>query len=171
MKMDEENGMGMKVMVVIDESESSYRALMWTLQNIGEIINGSGNPLLIFMPLSSPTNTHVFPASLGFTRIYCPVPANPGNVNPAQEQNMVVYMGILEKAKSICSKHGINTETIAQIGDPKRAICDAVQKHNIKLLVLGDHEIGKIQRALVGSVSDYCVQNARCPVLVVKKPE
>ncbi|GMP83333.1 hypothetical protein CsSME_00037285 [Camellia sinensis var. sinensis] len=92
-------------------------------------------------------------------------------VNSVQEQNRVVSMGILEKAKSICASHGVNAETIAQDGDPKQAICDAVEKYNINLLVLGDHELGKVKRALIGSVSSYCVHNAKCPVLVVKKPE
>ncbi|KAI8554634.1 hypothetical protein RHMOL_Rhmol05G0113000 [Rhododendron molle] len=63
-----------------------------------------------------------------------------------QEQNKVVSMGILEKAKGICTTHGVNAETIAQLGDPKQAICDAVQKHNIDLLVLSDTKLGKIQR-------------------------
>ncbi|KAI8554630.1 hypothetical protein RHMOL_Rhmol05G0113000 [Rhododendron molle] len=40
----------------------------------------------------------------------------------------------------------VNAETIAQLGDPKQAICDAVQKHNIDLLVLSDTKLGKIQR-------------------------
>lgn len=32
------------------------------------------------------------------------------------------------------------------------------------------HVYSSILRALVGSVSDYCVHNAKCPVLVVKQP-
>ncbi|KAE9451010.1 hypothetical protein C3L33_17092, partial [Rhododendron williamsianum] len=102
---------GKKVMVAIDESESSYHALMWVLKNLRDSIAASGSPLLV------------------------------------------------------------NAETIAQLGDPKQAICDAVIKHNIDLLVLGDTELGKIQRFFLGSVSNYCVRNAKCPVLVVKKPE
>ncbi|KAF7112877.1 hypothetical protein RHSIM_RhsimUnG0183700 [Rhododendron simsii] len=54
-----------------------------------------------------------------------------------QGQNKVVSMGILEKAKGICTTHEVNAETISQLGDPRQAICDAVQKHNIDLLVLG----------------------------------
>ncbi|GMP58894.1 hypothetical protein CsSME_00022396 [Camellia sinensis var. sinensis] len=94
-------------------------------------------------------------------------------VKSVQEQNKVVSMGILEKAKGICTSHGVKAETIliAEVGDPKVAICNAVEKYNINLLILGDHELGLIQRVLVGSVSSYCVQNAKCPVLVVKKPQ
>ncbi|KAL7001128.1 hypothetical protein U1Q18_002281 [Sarracenia purpurea var. burkii] len=162
---------GKKVMVAIDESESGYRALRWVLENLRESIKSSGHPLVIFMAQPSPPNSNIYAASLGSARMYCPVSAATGYVNCVQEQNLVVSLGILEKAKSICATHGVNAETIAHIGDPKEGICDAVQKYNIKLLVLGDQEIGKIKRALVGSVSNYCVHNAKCPVLVVKKPE
>ncbi|CAL5350161.1 uncharacterized protein LOC114305966 isoform X1 [Camellia sinensis] len=162
---------GKKVMVAIDESGSSYHALMWVLENLRESISRSANPLIIFMAQPSATTANVFAAPLGSARMYCPILANSEFVNSVQEQNKVVSMGILEKAKSICASHGVNAETIAQDGDPKQAICDAVEKYNINLLVLGDHELGKVKRALIGSVSSYCVHNAKCPVLVVKKPE
>ncbi|CAL5399667.1 unnamed protein product [Camellia sinensis] len=164
---------GKKVMVAIDESMSSYHALMWLLKNLRETINSSGNPLLICMVQPSPpTNPNVFAAPLGNARINFPI-SSMEYVKSVQEQNKVVSMGILEKAKGICTSHGVKAETIliAEVGDPKVAVCNAVEKYNINLLILGDHELGLIQRVLVGSVSSYCVQNAKCPVLVVKKPQ
>ncbi|XP_028073085.1 uncharacterized protein LOC114275268 [Camellia sinensis] len=109
---------GKKVMVAIDESKSRYHALMWLLQNLRETINSSGNPLLIFMVQPSPgTNPNVFAAPLA------------EYVKSVQEQNRVVSMGILEKAKGISTSHGVKAETIliAEVGDPKEAICNAVE--------------------------------------------
>lgn len=80
-------------------------------------------------------------------------------------------LALLDKAKDICAKHGIVAEAVTEVGDPKEAICEAVEKHNIKLLVLGSHGRGAVKRALLGSVSNYCVHNAKCPVLVVRKQE
>ncbi|KAL6969868.1 hypothetical protein U1Q18_029583 [Sarracenia purpurea var. burkii] len=160
-----------KVMVAIDESGSSYHALMWALENLRESIAVSGNPLFIFMVQPSPANSNVFAASLGSARVYCPISATPEFVNSMREKNKVVSIGILEKARTICNSHGVNAITIGAVGDPRQAICDAVKKYNISLLVLGDQDVGKIKRALMGSVSNHCVHNARCPVLVVKKPE
>lgn len=37
-------------------------------------------------------------------------------------------------------------ETITEIGDPKEAICEAVQKMNIDLLILGSHSRGPLER-------------------------
>nr|DAD31815.1 TPA_asm: hypothetical protein HUJ06_010666 [Nelumbo nucifera] len=74
----------------------------------------------------------------------------------------------------MCCSRGTTTrvtaETISVIGDPKEAICEAVEKFNISLLILGSHGRGVIKRAVLGSVSNYCVHTAKCPVLVVKKP-
>ncbi|KAJ9708201.1 hypothetical protein PVL29_000320 [Vitis rotundifolia] len=95
--------------------------------------------------------------------------ASPEFINNVQEQNKKVSVALLEKAKSICAGQGVNAETISEVGDAKQAICDAVQKLNITLLILGDRGIGKIKRAFLGSVSNHCVHNAKCPVLVVKK--
>ncbi|CAL5383488.1 unnamed protein product [Camellia sinensis] len=106
---------GKKVMVAIDESKSRYHALMWLLQNLRETINSSGNPLLIFMVQPSPgTNPNVFAAPLGNARIYFPF-SSTEYVKSVQEQNRVVSMGILEKAKGISTSHGA------------KAICNAVE--------------------------------------------
>ncbi|KAA8529149.1 hypothetical protein F0562_034052 [Nyssa sinensis] len=161
---------GKKVMVAIDENESSYYALKWVLENLRESITNSGNPLVIFMAQPSPKPIP-FAASLGSARIYCPVSAFPEFVNSVQEKNMRVSLALLEKAKSICTSHGVKAETIAEVGNPKEAICNAVQKYEINLLALGDCGLGKIKRAFLGSVSNYCVENAKCPVLLVKKPQ
>ncbi|KAL6190330.1 hypothetical protein ACLB2K_036728 [Fragaria x ananassa] len=66
--------------------------------------------------------------------------------------------------------HWIVARTVTEIGDPKKAICEAVEKFNIELLVLGSHGRGLVQRAFLGSVSNYCIHNTRCTVLVVRKP-
>ncbi|TXG60269.1 hypothetical protein EZV62_014842 [Acer yangbiense] len=157
-----------KVMVAIDESESSYYALMWVLDNLKESI--SNFPLIIFMAQPVTKYNSPYSASLGSVRMYYPVAATPDFVYSAQENHRKVAMAFLEKAKDICATRGIRAEMVTEVGDPKTAICNAVQKLNINLLVLGDRGLGKIKRALIGSVSNYCVQNAKCPVLVVKKP-
>ncbi|KAB1221074.1 Universal stress protein A-like protein [Morella rubra] len=157
-----------KVMVAIDESDYSHYALMWVLENLKESITKS--PLVIFMAQPPTKSCYTFAASLGSARMYCPVSATPEFVNSVKENNKKLTSAFLEKAKEICASHGVNAETLTEVGDPSTAICNAVQKFNINLLVLGERGLGKLKRALLGSVSSYCVQNAKCPVLVVKKP-
>lgn len=67
---------GKKVMVAIEESEYSYYALMWTLDNLRESISGSDAQLLIFMAQPPPQHVVTYAASLGSARLYCPVSAS-----------------------------------------------------------------------------------------------
>lgn len=39
-----------------------------------------------------------------------------------------------------------NVETIIEAGDPKEAMCEAVEKLKVELLVLGSHSQGALQR-------------------------
>ncbi|XP_022968136.1 uncharacterized protein LOC111467462 [Cucurbita maxima] len=158
-----------RVMVAVDESECSYYALIWVLENLKQSIADS--PLFVFTALPPPTSyTSGAGASLGLARSYFPVASNTELAHTLQENDKKVRCGILEKAKDICAERGVAAISITEVGEPGRMICDTVEKLNINLLVLGDHGIGRIKRALIGSVSNYCVQNAKCPVLVVKKP-
>ncbi|CAA0835757.1 Adenine nucleotide alpha hydrolases-like superfamily protein [Striga hermonthica] len=41
--------------------------------------------------------------------------------------------------------------------DAWNVLCEAVDKHHASVLVVGSHGCGAIKRAVLGSVSDYCV--------------
>lgn len=72
--------------------------------------------------------------------------AAPEFVVSAKENQRKLTLALLEKAKDICTSHGVIAETISDEGDPKAAICAAVEKLNISLLVLGDRGLSKIKR-------------------------
>ncbi|KAJ3044981.1 hypothetical protein HDV00_012401 [Rhizophlyctis rosea] len=42
---------------------------------------------------------------------------------------------------------------------------------DLNLLVLGSRELGALKRWALGSVSDYCIQHLKCPIMVVKDTE
>ncbi|KAL5553149.1 hypothetical protein UlMin_040550 [Ulmus minor] len=148
-----------KVMVAIDESDCSHYALKWGLENLASTIHNS--QLVIFT--AQPR------ADLGFALASSYGATPPELVASIQERYRKVALALLERAKEICANHGVVPETVTEVGDPKDVICEAVEKLNIELLILGSHSRGPIQRAFLGSVSNYCVHNAKCPVLVVKK--
>lgn len=60
-----------KVMLAIDDSEYSYYALMWILENLKESLPMSS--LVIFMAQPPPRRNITFAAGLGSARMYCPV--------------------------------------------------------------------------------------------------
>ncbi|ONI28038.1 hypothetical protein PRUPE_1G118700 [Prunus persica] len=53
-------------------------------------------------------------------------------------------------------------------GDAREKIIEAIDKIPLSLLVIGNRGLGKLKRVIMGSVSNHVVNNASCPVTVVK---
>jgi nucleotide-binding universal stress UspA family protein len=53
-------------------------------------------------------------------------------------------------------------------GDPGEAIVAAADSENADLIVVGSHGRSGVSRFLIGSVSDFVVRHAHCPVMVVR---
>jgi len=51
-------------------------------------------------------------------------------------------------------------------GDAGPALCDMARERDVSAIVMGSRGRGGIKRALLGSVSDYVVRNAPCPVII-----
>jgi nucleotide-binding universal stress UspA family protein len=51
-------------------------------------------------------------------------------------------------------------------GEPASSICDYAEELEAAAIVLGTRGRGGFKRALLGSVSDYVVRHATCPVVV-----
>ncbi|KAI5677576.1 hypothetical protein M9H77_08526 [Catharanthus roseus] len=152
------------VMVAIDSSECSHYALEWALHN--SLLNS--DQLLIFTVQPISDLNYLVASSMGS--------APPELIRNFQQQQQKAADTLLKKAKELCDKHGITATTVTEVGDPKEKISEAVEKFNVTLLILGSHGRGPLQRlvlgsrwAFLGSVSNFCVHNVKCPVLVVKK--
>ena len=63
---------------------------------------------------------------------------------------------------------GISTERIMETGSPAPAIVDVAEEQGVDLIVMGSRGLGLVKGVLLGSVSQYVVENAKCAVMVVK---
>ncbi|MGL9730251.1 universal stress protein [Enterococcus sp. DIV0756] len=62
-----------------------------------------------------------------------------------------------------------NKQMITCVGSPKKALCfDLPEVYKIDLIYIGATGKGKLERMLVGSTTDYVVNNAPCDVMVVR---
>lgn len=55
-------------------------------------------------------------------------------------------------------------------GEPGESIVAAAEAEGAEMIVVGSHGRAAVGRLLMGSVSEYVVRHATCPVLVVRPP-
>ena len=67
----------------------------------------------------------------------------------------------------VATKLGVpSAQAVLLRGDAGGAICDFAASQGVQAIVIGSRGRGGIKRALLGSVSDYVVRNAPCPVII-----
>ncbi|RKP04554.1 hypothetical protein THASP1DRAFT_33666 [Thamnocephalis sphaerospora] len=101
-----------------------------------------------------------------------------GDTYPEQEQKEFLKTAeeraekLLHDLSRPIAKQDISVQRIVvRNADPRTVICQAAINNRAELIVIGSRGLSTIKRALIGSVSDYVVKNAECPVLVVKSKD
>ena len=74
---------------------------------------------------------------------------------------------ILDRAMEMVPS-GIEKEAYSETGSPAVVILDFAASNDIDLIIMGSRGLGIVKGVLLGSVSQYIVEQAKCPVLVVK---
>lgn len=86
----------------------------------------------------------------------------------AIEEMEVEGQKALAALQSVAREVDVPIETILATGNPRHDILDVAEKQGVTLLVVGSHGHTGLERALMGSVSEYIVRHARMSVLVVR---
>lgn len=63
---------------------------------------------------------------------------------------------------------GVDATFLVWDGEPGDAIVAAADSEKVDLIVVGSHGRSGVSRFFIGSVSDYVVRHAHCPVMVVR---
>jgi nucleotide-binding universal stress UspA family protein len=72
--------------------------------------------------------------------------------------------GIVQRAKAA----GANATYMVWEGEAGEAIVAAADSESADLIIVGSHGRSGVSRFLIGSVSDFVVRHAHCPVMVVR---
>jgi nucleotide-binding universal stress UspA family protein len=65
-------------------------------------------------------------------------------------------------------RNGVKVSFLVWEGEPGQAIVEAAASEQVDLVIVGSHGRGAVGRFILGSVSDFVVRHAPCPVLVVR---
>ena len=63
---------------------------------------------------------------------------------------------------------GVEQEAFSETGSPAVVILDFATDKEMDMIVMGSRGLGVVKGVLLGSVSQYIVEQSKCPVLVVK---
>ncbi|XVE82261.1 hypothetical protein DITRI_Ditri15bG0134100 [Diplodiscus trichospermus] len=153
-----------RVGVAVDFSASSKNALKWAVENV--IRKGDHLILVTVRPevnyeegetqLWEVTGSPFIPLS----EFSDPIIMKKYGVKPDQETLDIVSTAARQK----------EVEVLMKIfwGDPREKLCEAIDKLPLSCIIVGNRGLGKLKRAIMGSVSNYVVNNGSCPVTVVK---
>ncbi|MGW3045543.1 universal stress protein [Kitasatospora sp. NPDC001159] len=146
--MAEEPALEGKVVVGVDGSEQSRRALRWAVQQ-AELTHGVVEAVMAWEPPFSGWGSAV------------PV----GEEAHLGEVARKILAENVEKA--VGSQPPVDIRLRVGEGTPAWVLL-AAAKERASLLVVGHRGLGGIEGALLGSVGQYCVQHSPCPVVVVR---
>jgi len=75
---------------------------------------------------------------------------------------------ILTKSSEIARKKGLAIDTILLRGNPSSIILDFCEKEKYDVIVLGSRGLGKFKELILGSVSNKIVHHSRSPVVLIR---
>ncbi|MFA5452063.1 MAG: universal stress protein [Candidatus Methanomethylophilaceae archaeon] len=85
-----------------------------------------------------------------------------------KEKELLHVKEYLEDAEKIAISKGADAEILLESSTPAKGILEAAERFGVKTIVVGRSDKTAFDRAVLGSVSEYVVRNAKCTVIVVQ---
>jgi nucleotide-binding universal stress UspA family protein len=156
-----------RVLVAVDESESSVRAAETAHRLFGEdaeylAVNVTNVVDLAAIPWYGAGYGSPYAAPYGAVWSYrSDVTLDPEGVADGEK-------AAEEHARDVAEESGLaGAEAVGEEGDPAEAVLRAADEHQVDVIVVGTHDRGWFDRLLRPSVSKEILKEAKVPVLVV----
>ncbi|CAI0381795.1 unnamed protein product [Linum tenue] len=157
-------------LAAVDESEESMHALSWFVNKIMPASSsGHHRSTLVLLYIKPPRSLYLYPDDAGHMFSADVMTAMDKYRNDVAECVMLKAKRVCNEAAGHNDDDHVKVETMIENGDARDVICQVADKLCVDVLVMGSHGYGPIKRAFLGSVSNHCAQNVKCPILIIKR--
>jgi nucleotide-binding universal stress UspA family protein len=135
------------ILVPFDFSPAADRALEWAAALHEQLAAGTVHVVHVW---------NLMPAAIA---------GAPAAAGPTEEDVHAVEQDLL----TACRRHGLEAAVSVEVStDIGAAILEKAAELSSDLIVMGTHGRGGLTRAVLGSVADWLMRHARCPVTVLR---
>ncbi|EXB86774.1 Universal stress protein A-like protein [Morus notabilis] len=147
----------------MDYSATSKAALRWAVDNLID-----GGDLVVLIHVEPPEADHTRKELFQDTGSPLIPLEEFREINFSKQYGLSNEPEVIDILDTVSRTKGAKVVAKVYWGDPREKLLDAVKQLKLDSLVLGSRGLGPIKRVLLGSVSNYVVTHASCPVTVVK---
>jgi nucleotide-binding universal stress UspA family protein len=138
-----------KILVPVDGSDNSYRALEAALVLSEKL----GSNISVVNVMEQVPITHIESEKL---------------LSELLEAYKKENQEILSKCSEIARQKGIAIKSVLLQGNPAPVILDFIRKENFDLVIMGSRGMGKFKELILGSVSSKIMHHSPCAIMIIR---